>query len=218
MCDRFTLNIPPEVLVKIFELTEFPQYEPRYNIAPSQKIASIRRIGDRNKLAFLKWDLIPSWSADASCVRVDARSEAIHDKPEFEHAVKYNRCIIPASGFYEWLPGEYHNQPYYIRFSTSGLMAFAGLWERWKTVDGSELESCCILTTAANEIMKPIHDRMPVILSPEDYGRWLNPDLQDTNELKRLYLPFPADHMVAHPVPELVNNPRFDSASCIVQV
>ena len=218
MCGRFTLNIPPEVLARVFGLQEDPQYEPRYNIAPSQNIASIRHIGDHNKLDFLKWGLIPSWSKDATHFSINARSETVHEKPTFAHAIKYNRCIIPASGFYEWLPQVDHKQPYYMRLNNSSVMGFAGLWEKWKAEDGSQVETCCILTTAANEIMKPIHDRMPVILQPDDYGLWLSRNVHDPDELQRLYKPYPADQMVAYPVPELVNNPRFDSASCIVQV
>lgn len=218
MCCRFTLNIPPEVLAKIFALVEVPRYEPLYNIAPSQPVATIRHIGDHNKLDFLKWGLIPSWSKDATHFSINARSETFADKPTFQHAIKFNRCIIPASGFYEWLPQGDHKQPYYMRLKNSSVMSFAGLWEKWKAEDGSEINTCCILTTAANEIMKPIHDRMPVILQPDDYSLWLSRNVHDPDELQRLYKPYPSDQMVAYPVPELVNNPRFDSASCIVQV
>lgn len=219
MCGRFTLNIPPQVLAKIYGLVEIPQYEPRYNIAPSQPVAAIRHIGDHNNLDFLKWGLLPSWFEDITHAPINARSETVHEKPTFQHAIKYNRCIVPASGFYEWLPqGDDHKQPYYFRLSNSSVMGLAGLWERRKAEDGSEVETCCILTTAANEIMKPIHDRMPVILQPEDYNFWLNRYRHDPHELVRLYHPFPSDLMVTHPVPDLVNNPRFDGASCIVHM
>jgi putative SOS response-associated peptidase YedK len=218
MCGRFTLNIPPEVLAKIFQLAEVPQYEARYNIAPSQAVACVRHIGDHNNLDFLKWGLVPSWSKDKTHISINARSESVSEKPTFNHAIRYNRCIIPASGFYEWLPKDNSKQPYYVRLNNSSVMGLAGLWEKWITEDGSELETCCILTTDANEIMKPIHDRMPVILQPDSYKLWLNRNMHTPRELERLYQPFPSDLMVAHPVPELVNNTRFDSPSCIVHI
>jgi putative SOS response-associated peptidase YedK len=187
MCGRFTLNITPEVLAKIFDLQEVPQIEPRFNIAPSQAVATVRHIEDHNKLDFLKWGLIPSWSTDSTHTSINARSETVHDKNTFAHAIKFNRCIIPASGFYEWLPQENRKQPYYIRLLNSSVMGFAGLWESWKTADGSVLETCCILTTVANEIVKPIHDRMPVIIQPDNYNLWLNRNMHDPHELEKLY-------------------------------
>lgn len=218
MCGRITLNIPSEILAKIFNLTEPPSIEPRYNIAPSQLIAAVRHFGDENKLDLLKWGLLPSWSKDQLHTPINARSETVHEKPMFAHALKYSRCIIPTSGFYEWQASEGAKQPYYIRMSNSGVMGFAGIWEKWKAEDGSEIETCCILTTASNDLMKSIHDRMPVILQAEDYDLWLNRNFHDVRELEHLYKPFPSDLMVAYPVPNLVNNPRFDSPSCIVHM
>ncbi len=219
MCGRFTLQISPEALAKGFDLEEVPLLEPRYNIAPGQPIAAIRHIGDRNKLDFLKWGLVPSWSKDPERAPINARSETVIEKPTFRHAIKYNRCIIPASGFYEWkVTGDTHKQPYYIRFNNNSIMGFAGIWEKWTAENGSEMETCCILTTVANEVMKPIHDRMPVILSHNDYNLWLNRNMHDPYELVRLYEPYPSDHMTTLQVPTLVNNPRFDSPSCIIQV
>jgi putative SOS response-associated peptidase YedK len=218
MCGRFTLHTPPEVLTKAFNLLELPDLEPRYNIAPSQLIATVRHVGDHNKLDSITWGLHPSWSKDTTHTPINARSETIHEKPFFIHAIKYNRCIIPASGFFEWWPEGNHKQPYYIRLLNSGIMGFAGIWERWNAEDGTEVKTCCFLTTFANEIMKPIHERMPVILSPDDYSLWLNRNMHDPLELQRMYKPYPPDLMVAHIVPDLVNNPRFDSAACIVQM
>ncbi len=215
MCSRFTLIIYPEVLAKIFDLQEIPQIEPRYNIGPSQQIACIRHIGDHNQLDLLKWGLLPSLFEDVTLAPINTPSETVH---EITHAIKYNRCIIPASGFYEWMPQGDRKQPYYIRLLNSSTMGFAGLWETIKAEDGTELNTCCILTTDANDIVKPIHDRMPVVLQPEDYNLWLNRNMHDPNELEKLYKPYPADLMYAHPVPDLVNIPRFDSASCIVQM
>jgi len=218
MCGRFTLQNPPEVLAKAFNLRELPDIEPRYNIAPSQLVAVVRHTEDHNRLDFMKWGLIPNRAIDVTHTSINARSESVDEKPAFHHAVKYNRCIIPATGFYEWVPIENRKQPYYVRLLNSGIMAFAGLWDKWEAEDGTHIETCCILTTSANEMMKPIHERMPVILQPEDYNLWLNRNMHDPHELQKLYKPFPSDLMVAHPVPDLVNMPRFDSASCIVQM
>ncbi len=218
MCGRFTLNVSQEVLAKIFDLQEVPQIEPRFNIAPSQAVATVRHIGEHNQLDNLKWGLLPNWFEDVTHAPINARSETVSEKPTFRHAIKYNRCIIPASGFYEWMPQGDRKQPYYIRLLNSSVMGFAGLWETRKSGDGSELNTCCILTTEANDIVKPIHDRMPVILKPEDYSRWLSRNMHDPHELEKLYQSYPAELMYAHPVPDLVNIPRFDSAACIVQV
>jgi len=216
MCDRFTLNIYPETLAKMFDLQEIPQIEPRYNIAQSQQIACIRNIGDHNQLDLITFgSSLPCLLEDVTHTSINEKSETVQ---EVTHAIKYNRCIVPASGFYEWLPQRDRKQPYYIRLLNSSVIGFAGLWETRKADDGTELTTCCILTTEANDIVKPIHDRMPVILQPEDYNLWLDRNIHDPKELEKLYQPYPADLMYAHPVPDLVNNIRFDSASCIVQM
>ena len=216
MCDRFTLIIYPEALAKMFDLQEVPQIEPRYNIAPSQQIACIRHIGDHNQLDLLRWgSSLPCLLEDVTHASINAQSETVQ---EVTHAIKYNRCIVPASGFYEWMPQGDRKQPYYIRLLNSSVVGLAGLWETRKADDGTESTICCILTTVANDIVKPIHDRMPVILNPEDYNLWLDRNMHDPHELEKLYQPYSAELMYAHPVPDLVNIIRFDSASCIVQM
>jgi putative SOS response-associated peptidase YedK len=218
MCNRFTLHFSPEVFAKIFDLQELPEIEPRYNIAPSQNIATIRHIGDINRLDYLRWGLLPSWETDSSHTSVNARCETVQDKATFRHSLKYNRCIIPVSGFYEFVPSNNHKQPYYVRLTNSGLMGFAGLWEQGEAKDGSMVETCCFLTTPANELVRPLNTRMPLILQPEDYALWLNRNMHDPQELQRLYQPYPAEVMFAHPVPDLVHNLRFDSPACIVHM
>jgi putative SOS response-associated peptidase YedK len=218
MCGRFTLQTSSAVLAKAFDLQDLPDIEPRYNIAPSQLVAAVRHVGDHNKLDFLTWGLHPSWSKDITHTPINARSETVHNKPIFGHAIKFNRCIIPATGFYECVLKDNHKQPYYIRLSNGGIMGIAGLWERWNSEDGTEVETCCLLTTAANELMKPIRERMPVILHPDDYGLWISRNMHEPQELQRLYQPYPSDLLIAYHVPDLVNNPRFDSAACIVQM
>ena len=221
MCGRFVTTISPELLVKIFGLQGLPDFEPRFNVAPSQHVWVVRSVGDHNRLDLMKWGLIPSWSKDTAIAAhtINARCETVAEKPAFRHAIKKQRCIVPAAGFYEWQHSKGHKQPYYVRMVNSGLMAFAGLWEKWKSEDDEDfLETFTILTTSANELITPIHTRMPVILYPEDYDLWLDTTMHDPEQLQRLYQPFPPDLLTAHKVPDLVNNPRFDSPACIAQV
>ena len=219
MSDRFTLNISPEVLAKTFELPQIPQYEARYNIAPKQNISIVRHVGNQNKLVSLQWGMIPNGSKDNSQPFTTVSSETVNENPVFSHAIQHNRCIIPASGFYQWHDINTNNKhPYYVHLANSTVIGIAGLWDRWQAEDGHEIETCCIITTAANDIIHPIHERMPLILLPENYNLWLNNNMQDINELQKLYHPYTSDIMFAYPVPELVNNTRFDSASCIVRV
>jgi putative SOS response-associated peptidase YedK len=220
MCGRFVANIPADVLKGIFALIETPQIEPRYNVAPTQQVAVVRNQGDRNRLDLLKWGLVPTWSKDLSFGShlINARSETVAEKPTFRHAIKYRRCIIPISGFYEWLRSGGKKQPYYIQLADQSPMCLAGVWESWKAPDGSELETFAILTTSANKLVESIHDRMPVILYPDTFNLWLSHNMHDPEQLQPLYQPFPAEEMHAFKVPDLVNNPRFDSPACIAQV
>lgn len=220
MCGRFVSSIPADELKKIFDLVETPQLEPRYNVAPTQLTAVVRNQGERNRLDLLKWGLVPGWSKDLSFGShlINARSETVAEKPAFRHAIKYRRCIIPASGFYEWSHSGSLKQPYYIRMADHSPMCLAGLWEMWKAPDGNELETFTILTTAANGAVAPIHDRMPVILPPDTFPLWLSHNMHDPQLLQPFYQPIPADQVTAYKVPDLVNNPRFDSPACIAQV
>jgi putative SOS response-associated peptidase YedK len=220
VCGRFVTDIPPEELAKIFGLVEAPKLEPRFNVAPTQLSAVVRNQGDRNRLDLLKWGFVPGWSKDLSFGShlINARSESVAEKPVFRHAIKYRRCIIPASGFYEWSHSGSRKQPYYIRMADQTPMCMAGVWELWKAPDGSELETFAILTTAANKLVEPIHDRMPVILHPDRFTLWLSHNMHDPEQLQQLYQPFPAEQLEAFKVPDLVNNTRFDSPACIAPV
>lgn len=220
MCGRFVANIPAEVLKVIFKLLEIPQLEPRFNVAPSQQIAVIRNDGDHNRLDLLKWGFMPGWSKDQSFGShlINANSETAAEKPAFRHAIKYRRCIIPVSGFYEWEHSGGKKQPYFIRFADHSPMHLAGVWESWKAPDGSAVETVAILTTAASKVVEPLHDRMPVILPPDALTLWLDHDMHDPEQLQPLFQPFAAAEMTSHKVPDLVNNPRFDSPTCIAQV
>jgi len=213
--------IPYEELKQIFDLIESStRIEPRYNVAPTQQVAVVRNTGEHNALVSMKWGLIPSWSKDASIAShtINARCETVAEKPAFRHAIKYNRCIIPISGFYEWSHSEGKKIPHFIHLSDRSPMSLAGIWEHWKNPEGQEIETFSILTTSANSLVSPLHDRMPVILQPEDYNLWLSKNMHHPQELAHLYQPFPTDSMALYEVSNLVNNPRFDSPSCIARV
>ncbi len=183
-------------------------------------VAVVRNLGDRNRLDLLKWGLVPKWSKDLSFGShlINARSETVAEKPAFRHAIKYRRCIIPVSGFYEWNRSGSKKQPYYIQLSNQAPMCLAGLWESWKAPDGNELETFTILTTAANTLVAPIHDRMPVILTSDTFNLWLSHNMHDPDQLQPLYQPFYAEQLQSFKVPDLVNNPHLDRPACIAQV
>lgn len=222
MCGRFVTVIPAEELRKIFDLIENPPVEPRYNLCPTQQAGVIRCCDDtgHNRFDVMKWGLVPSWSKDPKMGShmINARSETVAEKPAFRHAIKYNRCIVPVAGFYEWNHDGKEKHPHYIYLKDSPVMALAGIWEHWKSPEGSVSETFSILTTAPNKLLSTLHDRMPVILNPNDYGLWLNKNLHDPHHLEHLYQPYPDEMLTYHKVPDLVNNPRFDSPACIIQV
>jgi putative SOS response-associated peptidase YedK len=207
MCGRFTLAAPTEQLATQFQLAAAPELAPRYNIAPTQQVAAVRATEGGRELALLRWGLVPSWAKDPSvgAKMINARSETAAEKPSFRSAFKQRRCLIPADGFYEWQQHGGVKQPFHIRMADGAPFALAGLWELWKTPEGDWLQSCTILTTAANALMEPLHDRMPVILPADQYERWLDPGLRDAGALQALMLPFPAERMVAYPVSRAVN-------------
>ena len=213
MCGRFTLQIPPELLANIFGLIEIPEAPARYNIAPSQKVAVIRQNGDgQNRLNFMRWGLIPTWAEDMSIgyKLINARSETVHEKHSFRNAIRYRRCLIPTSGFYEWMGEGKAKKPLYIRLKDGSPMVFAGLWESWKSPQKDIVESCTILTTSSNKLIAPIHDRMPVILHPQEYDAWLDREMDDPENLKWLYQPYPFELMEMYPVSHQVNSTNND--------
>ena len=221
MCGRFTIDIPPELLFELFGLAEFPRITPRFNIAPTQQVPVIRRYGDgQNHLDFLHWGLIPSWAQDKSIgsKMINARSETVTEKPAFRQAIRYRRCLVPSSGFYEWLTEGKEKQPWYIHLKDGSPMVFAGLWETWKSAEGEVVESCTILTTASNRLVAPLHDRMPVILHPDEYRTWLERTTTDPTGLKKMFQPYPADLMEMWPVSSAVNKVGNDSADLVLPV
>jgi putative SOS response-associated peptidase YedK len=222
MCGRFALITPGEEIAETFQLAETPALAPRYNIAPTQPVAAVRiaphspHDQQRRELALLHWGLIPTWAKDPSIGArlINARSETAAEKPSFRSAFKYRRCLVPADGFYEWQKVDGQKQPYFIRLHEEGPLAIAGLWEHWQSPDGSEIESVTLLTTAANDMVRPLHDRMPVIIAPADYALWLDTAVQKPDQIQRLLRPYPGA-MLAYPVNPLVNNPRNDTAACL---
>ncbi len=220
MCGRFTSLLSPELLAVIYEIFGPPESTPRYNIAPSQPVAIVRQNSSgQRELITVKWGLIPSWAKDPSIGHslINARGETVAEKPSFRAAFKHRRCIIPASGYYEWVAHGGEKQPWYIKGNEDRLLSLAGLSEHWPSPDGSVIETCSIITTTANELMAPIHDRMPVVLSPESIATWLELSTKP-DELKDLLRRCAADILTAYTVSNLVNNPRFDSPSCIARV
>lgn len=219
MCGRFTQFHSAQAIAKAFQLAEVPELAPHYNIAPTQAIATVLQTAPQatRQLRFLRWGLIPSWSKDPAIGArlINARAETVAEKPSFRSAFRHRRCLIPADGFYEWQRQNGQKQPFYFHLQDHQPFAFAGLWEQWQSPEGEAVETCTILTTEANELLEPVHDRMPVILPPDDYDTWLDPALQTANQLQSLLRPYPSDQMLAYPVGRAVNRTSFDDPDCI---
>lgn len=221
MCGRFTLNSTSEALAAEFELDDIAFLQPRFNIAPSQDIAVIRSndAGSRECVE-LRWGLIPSWAKDPTMARapINARCETAAEKPTFRRAMSRSRCLVPASGFYEWQTtgGKgAKKQPYLFHRAAHATFAMAGLYEAWHGEGGEIIESVALLTTEANEVVAPVHKRMPVILASSNYVRWLDRENHDAASVADLLVPLAADVLAARPVSSQVNSPHFDEAACI---
>jgi putative SOS response-associated peptidase YedK len=221
MCGRFTLRTPSRDLVEIFQLLRSPDISPRYNIAPTQPVLVIRQVGKFREPSLLQWGLVPSWAKDprSGPPLINARAETLATKPTFRSAFAKRRCLIPTDGFYEWKTGDGKTkQAFYIRLLKDRPFAFAGLWETWKGGESPPLESCTIITTAANSRLAELHERMPVILHEEDYDRWLAPALDDPPVLQSTLVPYPSEELTFHPVSSFVNSPWNDGPSCLDRV
>jgi len=236
VCGRYTLTTPGDLIAELFELAEPPETIARYNIAPTQEVATVRGTGEGGRadgperervagktreLALLRWGLVPHWADDPSIGNrmINARAETAAEKPAFRTSFKRKRCLILADGFYEWqkLAGG-TKQPWYFRLESAEPFAFAGLWARWKPrdADGEQpIDSCTILTTEANELVGKVHHRMPVILAPDAYDLWLDPDLGDREPLEAVLGPFDPEKMIAYPVSTRVNSPANDDPRVI---
>jgi putative SOS response-associated peptidase YedK len=222
MCGRYSLTTPPEAMRRLFHTSgALLNVPPRYNIAPTQEAAVVRlRAEGGRELVLLRWGLVPSWSQgpDSGYGMINARAETVADKPAFRGAFRRRRCLVPADGFYEWRKEGARKQPYRVRLEDGGLFSFAGLWEHWE--GGPEgapqaIESFTIIVTDANELLKPIHERMPVIVAPSDHDAWLDAEGTRPEDAAALLRPFPADRMEAYRVSLRVNSPRNDDPGCI---
>lgn len=216
MCGRYTLRTPVDSLAERFKIQEYPSsLTPNYNTAPTQEVAAVVEEDDQRKLEMFHWGLIPSWAKDPAIGNkmINARAETVSEKPSFRSAFKKRRCLILADGFYEWQKTDNGKQPYHIKMQDDSPFAFAGLWEIWK--DEEEIRSCTIITTEANNLMNEIHHRMPVILPPENYEMWLDPDFDEKEALTSLLKPYPANVMEAYPVSRRVNKPSNNEPSVV---
>lgn len=220
MCGRFTLTVSSEVLAEHFNLESVPPLEPRFNIAPTQAVAVawVRPARMQRELAILQWGLIPSWAEDPAIGSrlINARAETVAEKPAFRGVFRYRRCLMLADGFYEWKGKGKLRQPYFFRMKNGQPFAFAGLWDHWSGADGSDIETCALITTQANSLVNLVHERMPVILHPAEYDLWLDPKVQDPARLEPLLRSFPPEAMESYPVTPRVNSPFEDEPQFIM--
>lgn len=213
MCGRFTLFVDPLLLSDRFNIININELtiEPRYNIAPSQDVVAIVRdeYNQNNRAGLLRWGLIPVWAKNPSIgyKMINARAETVHEKPAYRRLLKRRRCLIPASGFFEWKRNGSRKQPYHIQLKSEKPFAFAGLWDRWEH-EGQVIQSCTIITTQPNDLMAYIHNRMPVILKPEHEESWLDQTNEDGEYLKSLLIPYDSEEMKAYPVSNTVGSPK----------
>lgn len=231
MCGRFTQAAPWEKVKKEFSVGADEGGSPagsgglfkaRYNIAPMQIVPVVRREGSVNAFSGLRWGLVPSWAKETEIGNrmINARAETLTEKPSFREAFQKRRCLIPSSGFYEWAKASGKGsakQPFYFFLKERDVFGFAGLWEEWLDKETGELlETFTIITTAANAVLKPVLDRMPVIIKAESYDEWLDEGVKDTSRLERLLAPYPPERMDSYPVSRAVNSPTADSPELII--
>jgi putative SOS response-associated peptidase YedK len=220
MCGRFSLKSTMQAISDEFDIKESDfNIDARYNIAPTQNVAVVIYDNGR-RLTTFRWGLIPSWAKDPEIGNkmINARSETLLEKPSFKNAFKKRRCLIIADGFYEWKKSGQEKIPMYIHLKSEKLFAFAGIWETWKSTEGKTVHSCAIITTTPNELMSPIHNRMPVILTKKDESVWIDIPNPNENSLIDALKPYPSEAMVAYQVSKIVNSPANDTPYCIKPV
>ena len=219
MCGRYRLS-RPKYLVEYFDAeAEEEDFRASYNIAPTQAVATVRSGAAKRVLSNMRWGLIPWWAKDIAIGNrmINARSETVLENAAFRDSFRQRRCLIPADGFYEWKKSGKTKRPFHFGMKDGSLFAFAGIWDCWKSPEGKLLESCSILTTAPNDLIKDIHDRMPVILARTNYEAWLTIPPAQADELVEMLAPFDADLMRRYEVSPLVNSPVNDSPDCAVE-
>jgi putative SOS response-associated peptidase YedK len=219
MCGRYSITASPEAMRRLFRFVNpVPNLPPRYNAAPTQRLPVVRRDREgKGELALLRWGLVPSWANEPEIGyrMINARAESVADRPAYRAAFRRRRCLVPADGFYEWQRRSGRKQPYRVTMKDGGLFAFAGLWERWNGGD-EPLETFTIIVTGANDLIRGIHERMPVIIDPADYEAWL--EAVDTTIPMALLQPYPAEKMRAYPVGPRVNSPKNDDPQVIAEM
>jgi putative SOS response-associated peptidase YedK len=224
MCGRYSQRQPAEVIAKAFEVDNVPALEPRYNVAPTQSVPTVLQpsVSKNRQFKMMHWGLIPKWAKDSKIGSklINARAETVAEKPAFKSAFRKRRCLVLADGFYEWQQqdNKKQKQPYYFFLKDGQPFAFAGLWEQWEDASGEVIDSCTLLTTDANELMRPVHNRMPVILNPKDYERWLDSELKEPEQLQPLLRPYSTQEMLTYPVSTVVNKPSNDNTECIKSI
>jgi putative SOS response-associated peptidase YedK len=226
MCGRYRLSRRKQVVEEYFESAsegvseEEEEWSARYNIAPTQPVATVRQAGTGRVLSMMRWGLVPSWANHISIGNrlINGRCETVLEKPAFRESFRMRRCLIPADGFYEWKKTGKQRQPFHFGMKDDSLFAFAGVWDRWRSPSGQVLESCSILTNAPNELLEDVHDRMPVILPRRHYQTWLTAPTAEAERLAELLVPFDASLMRRYAVSALVNKPQNEMPECAVEV
>jgi putative SOS response-associated peptidase YedK len=216
MCGRYAI-VPGKNLEERFDVEHRQEpLLPSYNVAPGATMPVVVR-NSPNRVELMRWGLIPFWAKDtkSSYKTINARAETVATSAAFREAFRRRRCLVPASGFYEWQKTERGKLPFFIHIKAMELFAFAGLYDVWKDAEGQELRTYTIITTTPNELVQPIHNRMPVILHPDDEARWIDPAVNDMESLRSLLTPFPAELMEAYAVSRAVNSPANDSEELI---
>ncbi|WP_342424837.1 SOS response-associated peptidase [Paenibacillus sp. FSL E2-0178] len=222
MCGRFTITVTLEELIThyLIDDSKLATLKPNYNVAPMHNVPAVIASVAGKRLGELRWGLIPFWAKDEKIgsKMINARAETVAEKPAFKRLLKTKRCIIPADGFYEWKKDGTSKQPYRILMSDGSLFSFAGLYDTWEDPEGKKLSTCTIITTTPNSLMDDIHDRMPVILRPEDEADWLGRDNDDVESLLKLLKPYDAAKMRAYKVPSAVGNVRNNSKELLEDI
>jgi len=220
MCGRFEIHSAIELIAKIFGIHEWDiEYLPSYNIAPSQDILLVVNDGKR-RLVKSRWGFVPSWSKELSAgyKMINARAESVADKPSFRQAFQNQRCLVVADGFYEWKKEGTTKRPFYIRLKSGKPLGFAGLYNVWKSPEGEQICTSTIITTDANELLHPLHDRMPVITPPDAYDIWLDPMIHDKALLQAVLKPYASDALDTYEVTPKVNSPKNNSPENIQRI
>ncbi len=218
MCGRYRLSRRKQILAEHFDaLSGEDDWSPHYNIAPTQPVPAIRQNPKQPQrdLSLMRWGLIPSWSKEIpGAPLINARSETAATAPSFRDSFKSRRCLLPADGFYEWRKSSGARQPFCFEVNNGELFAFAGLWDRWKDPAGQWIRSCSILTTTPNAVAAAVHDRMPVILDPDDYDLWLDPGMTNVEAIAEMLKPYDARQMRCYPVSTRINQVQNDDPEC----